>query len=397
VITGQGLTAPDASEAHVHALVDASATEKKTSGERSERSLNAARAWFARRRTQASSRETVISVYDRTSNAVDLLGASLRDLGFDREITRVSVNTNEGPQQVPLACYRSASETEEVAVYALHTDSETVATSGSRAELAARAARYLTPIYVAADVLVVCLDPSESATEANDLADLNVVDALLSFVGAHISFVFVVNRESPTLRLGVESRLSDLSAQHPTKVRVLNSTLSSNARFDRAVEEIFEILSTDHFNVEVDNKPSTEVSSSDGVSPATSHDLEIERAAYEAVISQGARRLVLTDGLQTLFSTEDALEPNFDWSQRDEQIRLQLSGLALSELCSIALRTHEGFCTIDAIDESHQLFVAAMWDASHQLTDIQQRSRMMRQVMSDTFDRLRAGGNLANG
>jgi hypothetical protein len=397
VITGQGLTAPDASETLAHALVDASAIERTTSGVRGERSLSAARAWFARRRARASSRETVISIYDRTSNAIDALGASLRDLGFDCEVTRVSVNTSEGPRQMPLACYRSASQTEEIAVYALHTDSETVATSGSRTELAARAARYLTPIYVAADVLVVCLDPSESATETNDLADLNVVDALLSFANAHISFVFVINRESPTLRLGVESRLSDLLAQYPTKMRVLNSTLSSNASFDRAINEIFEILSTDYFNVNVENKTSIGESSSNEVSTAPSNDLEIERAAYEAVISQGARRLVLTDGLQTLFATEDTAEPNFDWSQRDEQIRLQLSGLALAELCSITLRTHEGFCTIDAIDESHELFVAAMWDASYQLIDVQQRSRMMTQVMSDTFDRLRAGGNLANG
>jgi hypothetical protein len=356
------------------------------------RSVSAARGWFERRRVNPKAKELVFAVYDSTAHAVEALCAPLEGFGFESQITRVNVNTDEGVRQVPLACYRSAvSENDELSVYALNTDVATVATSGTMDELAARAARYLTPIYSAADVLIVCLDHDDHASEAQDLIDLTAVEALMSFEHSHLADVFVLQPQTQSLRLDVERRLNELTERFAPRFHILETTTPIDAQLNRVFEKIFNILDNkskvDDADISLGNSAQSSISE-----PRSSADLEIERATYEAMLRLGARRVTLMDGSSTLMQTDDALEPGFDWSALDEQVQLQSAAIPAESLSALTMKFDAVHYSVNALGDDSQLFVTALWDRSIALADVQQRSVAMAETLNDTFTRLRAAG-----
>jgi hypothetical protein len=356
------------------------------------RSVSAARGWFERRRVNPKARELVFAVYDSTAHAVEALCAPLEGYGFELQITRVNVNTDEGVRQVPLACYRSAvSENDELSVYALNTDAATVATSGTMDELAARGARYLTPIYSAADVLIVCLDHDDHASEAQDLIDLTAVEALMSFEHTYLEDVFVLQPQTQSLRLEIERRLNELTERFAPRFHILETPTPINAHLDKMFERIFNTLDNkskiDHPAV-----PHGDYSQSSIAEPRSSIDLEIERATYEAMLRLGARRVTLMDGSSTLMQTDDAVEPGFDWSALDEQVQLQSAAIPAELLSALTMKFDAVHYSVNALGDDSPLFVTALWDRSIALADVQQRSIAMAETLNDTFARLRAAG-----
>jgi hypothetical protein len=374
------------------------AGESFTNGEaiaksdRRSRAVVAARDWFARRRTNKSAQETVIAVYDRSASAVDQLGIALRDYGFDEQLTRIGVNTADGVRQIPVACHRNVVDDEEVSIYLLNTNPETSATSDPRAALAARAAKFLTPIYAAADVLVFFLEVSEKSTESSDIADLDALESLLGFDSAQGRKVFLVRPAADSLRLAVESRLESLGERATNQVTIVPVDHYAEPEVARAVGTIFEQLARERTS-DVVPTPASAADSALTSEPVSSVDNEIERAAYETILLHGARRLLLIDDTQTLLGTEDAADPDRDWSSVDEQLLLQLSVLPTAQLESVLLRNESGFCAIDALNERHEIFVVTMWDSTFARDEILQKSQLITKSMSDTFDRLRAQGH----
>jgi hypothetical protein len=109
-------------------------------------------------------------------------------------------------------------------------------------------------------------------------------------------------------------------------------------------------------------------------------------------VSQGARRLTLLDESQTLFATDDAHDPAFDWAAHDEQLQLQLSVLPRPQLHSLTLRTEHGLCTVDAVTDTHELFVATLWAEQYSCDDVQRRSFAIARQLNSTLARLRTEG-----
>jgi hypothetical protein len=356
------------------------------------RSVSAARGWFERRRTNPAASEIVFAVYDSTAHAVEALCAPLTQLGFESQITRVNVNTDEGVRQVPLACYRSAvSENDELSVYALNTDVATVATSGSMDELATRAARYLTPIYSAADVLIVCLDHDDHASEAQDLLDLTALEALLTFEHTHLGDVFILQPRTQSLRLQVEGRLNELTERFTLRVHILETASPIDAHLNKTFARIFTILDNKS-NLSESADSLGDKANRDSDEAHSSADVEIERATYEAMLVLGARRVTLIDGSSTLMQTDDALEPGFDWSALDEQVQLQSAAIPQESLCALTMQFDTVRYSINALGDSSQLFVTALWDRSIALAEVQQRSVTLAATLNDTFTRLREAG-----
>jgi hypothetical protein len=369
---------------HVHG-----ASDTRTRGMRS---VSAARGWFERRRTNPDASEIVFAVYDSTAHAVEALCAPLTELGFESQITRVNVNTDEGVRQVPLACYRSAvSDMDEFSVYALNTDVATVATSGSMDELATRAARYLTPIYSAADVLIMCLDHDDHASEAQDLLDLAALDALLSFEHTHLGDVFILQPRTRSLRLQVEGRLNELTERFAMRVHVLETASPIDIELNKTFARIFAVLDN-KLNLAESANSLGDTTNSGSIEARSSADIEIERATYEAMLVLGARRVTLIDGNSTLIQTDDALEPGFEWSALDEQVQLQSAAIPQESLCALTMKFDTVHYTINALGEDSQLFVTALWDRSIALAEVQQRSVALATTLNATFTRLRAAG-----
>jgi hypothetical protein len=73
---------------------------------------------------------------------------------------------------------------------------------------------------------------------------------------------------------------------------------------------------------------------------------------------------------------------------------LQLSVLPLVQLHSLTLRTDQGFCSVDAVNDSHELFVATHWRDTYARDEIQRRSYVIAQSLNATFSRLRGEGAL---
>ncbi len=356
------------------------------------RSVSAARGWFERRRVNPKAREIVFAVYDSTAHAVEALCAPLEQLGFESQITRVNVNTSEGVRQVPLACYRSAaSESDELSVYALNTDVATVATSGTMDELATRAARYLTPIYSAADVLIVCLDHDDLASESHDLLDLSAIEALLSFEHSHLADVFVLQPQTKSLRIEVERRLNELTERFAPRFHILETATPIDAQLNKTFERIFNILdkkSNTSKSPESWGEDQQSLLSED----RSAADVEIERATYEAMLRLGARRVTLMDSGSTLMQTDDALEPGFDWSALDEQVQLQSAAIPAELLSALTMKFDAVRYSMNALADDSPLFVTALWDRALPLAEVQQRGVALAETLNHTFTRLRAAG-----
>ncbi|MGL4229764.1 MAG: hypothetical protein ACRCWJ_00220 [Casimicrobium sp.] len=359
------------------------------------RSVQAARTWFERRRASAGASELVFAVYDRMANNLPSLASELRELGFDMQTARVNVNTDAGGQQMSVACFRDAREDDEISVYLFgEYDNDAV----DRQTRALKAARFLTPIYAAADVLVLCLDRDAQINDANDLSDLAAAEALLMFDHSPIKQLMIVNQREAMPSPAVVERIEVLKHRFANRVVLAIPTGSSITQENRAWTTIFEICEKVYFQVsrpqlsddkETSLNPSNDTTSEGNTS---STDQEIERAMYEAMLVSGARRVVLLEGMQPLLASDDVVDANRDWSTFDERIALQLSALAADELCALLLRQEDFYYAIDASNATRGLLVASMWDMTHDAAAIPARSRALTDTIDAVFRRLRDQG-----
>jgi hypothetical protein len=356
------------------------------------REIGTAREWFARRRVNANAAETVFAVFDRTAGSIPPIGERLSELGFEHALTRVGVNTADGSRQIPLSCFRSVDNADhEISLYALNTDLTLSASSGTVRELAQIAARHLLPIYAAADVLIVCLEDADQLSDTADLADLDALESLIEMNEASDRRIFIVNPQSSALRLAVDARLAKLETSYERCLRVINVASNSEAPFNKAIDKIFELLDN---NLSALGSPISRGDDlqSETISGQSSIDREIERVCYEAIVTLDARRVLIFDAGQTLFATDDAVDPMRDCSADDDHFKLQLAGLPLHDLQSLTLRLDDMFYSLQALSDSDTLFVALISYANVGAAEAHRRSERIAQTLRDTFATLATTG-----